>query len=410
MNTYYIKALIFIFSFLSLFVRAQERQMTLEQVMEEAYKNNKTLQVTSLEHDAAKIKSKSIAVLPKTSVSGLFGQMNSYRFDENLSISQDIPNPSYIRAQRVLISKEADLLDSRMQVEKNDIKFSIAQSWYRLLYLKELNNILLNEDSILSEFLKAAEAKFKAGESGILEKSTAELHKNQLKQVLYQNEMLIRGELMKIKTYIGIDQSFVPKGSFSLLTVDNDSNIAQNPIFLHLKNRNKVLEAEYQTVKTERKPDFNVGYFVQSLSGPQDVNGIQKNFNALPQFQGIGLGVNLPFFGSKAYKAKLQSIDITKSANEKQIENISWHLEQQWKQTFNEYIFWLDNVDFYKKEAIPNSELILKNATKAYRSGEIDYVEYLQAIRNSLDTQKAYLSAINNLNQNVIMINYLSGK
>lgn len=401
------------FSIIVLFpaiISAQGKEISLEEALETAYGNNKTLKVASLEYEAAKMKSKAIPSLPKTTISGLFGQMNTYRFDENLSISQDIPNPSYIKAQRELASKEAELLNSKIDIDKNEIRFSISQSWQEWLYLNEMNKTLKLEDSILTEFLKAANAKFKSGETGILGKSTAEFHKNQLKQQLIQNEMLMRSELLKINMYLGVDESFTPKGSLKKIDLSSDSSISNNPIFAYLKEQNALLNAEYQVTKTERRPDFNVGYFVQSLSGPQEVNNVQKNFNALPQFQGFGLGINVPIFGSKAYKAKLQSIEISKNANEKQIENAGWQLEKQWRQSLNEYLFWDANVRFFETEAIPNADFIINNAGKAYRSGEIEYVEYLQALRNSLDTKKAYLNAINNHNRSVITINYLMGK
>jgi cobalt-zinc-cadmium resistance protein CzcA len=64
-------------------------------------------------------------------------------------------------------------------------------------------------------------------------------------------------------------------------------------------------------------------------------------------------------------------------------------------------------MDYYVQSALPNAEIITKNATKAYQSGEVGYVEYLQSLETVLNIQQNYLHAINAFNQNTINIQYL---
>jgi cobalt-zinc-cadmium resistance protein CzcA len=64
-------------------------------------------------------------------------------------------------------------------------------------------------------------------------------------------------------------------------------------------------------------------------------------------------------------------------------------------------------IDYYVQSALPNAEIITKNATKAYQSGEVGYVEYLQSLETVLNIQQNYLHAINAFNQNAINIQYL---
>ena len=143
------------------------------------------------------------------------------------------------------------------------------------------------------------------------------------------------------------------------------------------------------------------------MSGPQELNGNTVYFNALPRFQGLSLGMSAPIFSLKAYKAKEQQIVIQRLAQEKQVENINWQLNNELEQATAEYLFWKQNISNYVQTLIPNSTSIIYNATKGYQAGEIDYVEYLQALQTGLETRKNYLDAVNNLNQSVLKIQYL---
>ena len=53
---------------------------------------------------------------------------------------------------------------------------------------------------------------------------------------------------------------------------------------------------------------------------------------------------------------------------------------------------------------MPNANLIIKNATKAYQNGDISYVEYVQSLETASQIQLNYSEAIYNYNQTIITI------
>ena len=137
------------------------------------------------------------------------------------------------------------------------------------------------------------------------------------------------------------------------------------------------------------------------------MNGQAKNYDAIPRFQGAHLGINVPIFGKSAYKAKNDAINMQLLMQQKQNDYLQIQLQSQLKQYAQQYSFSKNNVAYYEKTALPNAQLILKNATKAYQGGDIGYVEFAQALQTNLDTQKAYLEAINSLNKAVISIQFI---
>lgn len=67
-------------------------------------------------------------------------------------------------------------------------------------------------------------------------------------------------------------------------------------------------------------------------------------------------------------------------------------------------------MDFYKGTALPNADLISKNAEKAYLNGDISYVEYVQGLETALEIRTNYINAVNNFNQTVINLQFLANQ
>jgi heavy metal efflux system protein len=54
--------------------------------------------------------------------------------------------------------------------------------------------------------------------------------------------------------------------------------------------------------------------------------------------------------------------------------------------------------------------LIIDQATKSYKAGAIDYLDYIQSLSRALTIKQNYLDALNNYNQTIISIDYITGK
>ncbi len=392
-------------------INAQTTNLTLPQVIDLAIKNNQLLQANNLDVQAAQILRGGILTLPKTNISAALGQVNSIRFDENFSISQDIPNPTLIKAKRQLAEQNVGISQQKMAISKQELVYNIKQSWYQILYLQALNQVLISEDSVLQQFVKIAALKLKTGESNILEKIIAENKQQQLRQNNHQIKVLIEVEKLKLNQLMNDSNAFsIAETPFSILSFDeitDPSIVSNNPLLLLAKQQMALIEAEKNVVKADALPDFKVGYFIQSLAGLQEVDGQVKNYDAIPRFQGVHLGINVPIFGKSAYKAKNDALAMQLLMQQKQNDYVQTQLQSQLKQYAQQYNFEKSNVAYYEKTALPNVQLILKNATKAYQGGDIGYLEFAQALQTNLDTQKAYLEAINSLNKAVIAIQFI---
>jgi heavy metal efflux system protein len=66
-------------------------------------------------------------------------------------------------------------------------------------------------------------------------------------------------------------------------------------------------------------------------------------------------------------------------------------------------------LDYYEKFALPQSELIIRTATKSYQAGEIEYVEFAQNITQAWQIKESHLSELQTFNQIIINIETIIG-
>ena len=186
--------------------------------------------------------------------------------------------------------------------------------------------------------------------------------------------------------------------------------IANNPTLAWFRQQMKVAEREKSVEKSRLLPDLTVGYFNQSLNGPnQDIDGNPVTFTSSDRFTGFQVGVAIPLFGAKSQSSAIKATELKKQEAEAQLEAITNELQGRLKSLFQQYQKFQASLDYYEQSALPQAELILKQAQKGFESGEIGYVEYIQGLNRSLSVRFNYLDILNQYNQTIIEIEFISG-
>ena len=400
--------LIILIIFLGGNVNAQT-PLNLNQAIELGLKNNQQIQANELNIKAQNQLKPTAKELPKTKINAMLGQYNTRSFDQNYSISQEF-NPFQFQAKKELIDANIKNSELELLVTKQDVTSQIRRSWNMISYYLALNNLLQKQEEYLQIFVKAATLKFKTGESSLLEKITAETKQQALIQTRKQNEGMILSEKIKLKSILNLkgdivlfEDEFLPVKAF----VADSVYINQNSVLVLATQQIGLANANKNVEKAQRKPDFIIGYFIQSLTGNQDIEGNNiVYYNGKPRFQGVNLGITVPLFG-KASKARVQASKTVVLVQQKNAEYLKNQLSSQLLQQIEEQKVNQSLIDYHTKTALPNAEIISKNAQKSFQNGEIGYVEYLQSLETVLKIEQNYLNVINQFNQNNINIQYL---
>jgi len=156
-------------------------------------------------------------------------------------------------------------------------------------------------------------------------------------------------------------------------------------------------------------PDINVGYFSQTITGTQEVNGISQNFGHDYRFNGLQAGIAIPIWITP-FRARTKAAIINETIARTDAESFKKTVEGNFLTLLDEFSKFSSTVDYYEKQAMPEADLIIDQATLSYKAGALDYLDFVLTLSRALTIKQNYLDAINNCNQTIISIDYINGK
>jgi cobalt-zinc-cadmium resistance protein CzcA len=189
----------------------------------------------------------------------------------------------------------------------------------------------------------------------------------------------------------------------------DSSSIGQNPSLGYVKQQVEVSRIEGKLERSQMLPDLSVGYMSQTIIGTQDVGGIPQNFGTGNRFTGLQAGISIPLW-IFPYTSRAKAAKINENIARNDAESYSKSINGSYLSLIDELKKFSSTVDYYENQAVPESELIIEQATRSYKAGALDYLEYVLSLNRAMAIRQNYLDAINNYNQTIISIDYLTGK
>jgi cobalt-zinc-cadmium resistance protein CzcA len=399
-----------LFCFLSAKVLGQDT-FSLPQAIDYALKANASIKASSYHVDAQKQLKKTSFDLPKTEVSLLYGQYNSYATnDNNLTISQSIPFFA-LGSQAKLNRSRLASSELKKTLHENELVYRVKETYYQLAYTYAVLRSLQQQDSIFEGFYKASSLRYKAGETNLLEQSTAESQRNEAKNRIRQTDSditILRSHLQALlNTEVMPD---IIKEDFQAITLSlalDTAMLATNPALAYSRQQIDVADAEKKMQAARSAPDLLVGYFNQTLIGAIDPES-GALATSRERFSGFQVGLAIPLW-IVPHQARTRAAESTRRAAESDYMSNQRTLLAELQQAFQAYEKNKNSLAYYRDTALPNAELILKQAQVAFRNGEIGYAEYLLGLRNATGIREKYLETVNGYNQSIIFIEFLSG-
>jgi heavy metal efflux system protein len=182
-----------------------------------------------------------------------------------------------------------------------------------------------------------------------------------------------------------------------------------NPQLQLARQQVKITEQETRVERNRLMPDFSIGYFNQTLIGYQNTTGQDIFYGKSSRFHGFSIGMAVPLWFAPQ-TARVKAASYLEQATRHSAEHFQTTLTGDYEQALRELNKNLASLSYYESSALKNADLILEQARKAYRAGEIGYLEYLQSLRSGISIKTNYLQALNQYNLSIIKVEYLSGK
>jgi cobalt-zinc-cadmium resistance protein CzcA len=291
------------------------------------------------------------------------------------------------------------LSEKKHAVTTLEVTRNVQSMYYQLAYAKELEKLFLYQDSVYKDFSNKAELKFKVGESSYLEMLTAQSKYEEIRVRTKQLESDIRIYRVELQRLLSVPYEVaISDDKLKKLTVaiDLDSSaVQQNPMMDWFSQKIKLANSQLSLEKNRYLPDFSAGY-------------INKTLDNVPGYEGGQIGVNIPLF-YWGQKGRVQSAKVETQIAEIEYQAYQTELQTSMNKQYQEYEKNAEMLRYQERLGLKQSDEILHASQRAYSKGEIGYVEYTQNLSFSIKLKVKYMQVLNQYNQTIININYLTG-
>lgn len=405
--------LLFICSLFNTAKAQQVKTVDLKQAVQIALDNNLAVHSSAYSLDAQKVLRGAAWDLPKTSIEAQNGQFNSFKKDNSFTVSQTFDFPTVYINQRKLSNANIKSSEWQLKATQLEIATQVKQIYWQLTYLYSKRKLLIYQDSLYNGFVRAAELRAKSGETNRLEMISARSQNLEVKNLLQQVTSDLEIFRQKLQTLLNYESSVSPADTvltrIAFTPLTDSLAVKMNPSNSYMRQQVEVARLEQKVERSRLMPDLTVGYFSQTLQGSQDINGVPLTFGPGDRFTGAQAGIAVPlWFGPGVSKSKAAAIKHQVAKTD--AEYFTKTLTGNYKTLLGEYAKYDNSVGYYEKQAIPEANLIIGQATRSYKAGAMEYLDYILSLNHALSIKQSYLDALNNYNQTIISIEFITGE
>lgn len=385
---------------------ASAQELSMKEAVNIAITNNSDIRAGKLnlaKEEAIKLKSFNIP-RPELFIEfeGVKGSLKNFE-SRKIGVSQEFEFPSnyFLRSD----VQEAQINTSKEELNKiiYNVKFEVENAYLKLLLNISLLEAAEENLKIYNDFLFVAQKKFEAGSTGNLEVLGAKVSKikyeNEIKNI--RSEILqARSELSRLLNSLITNIKPIDKLEFSEIRLNKSellkSALANNPDIRINRFRKEKFSSKLSLTRSELLPNFSFRYYTQKIGDDEDYWGME-----------LGVGLPLWFWWESTGNIKEAGYELDIANSE--VLAVSRNIENDLNSAYEEFENSSRQAEFFRLEAMPEADEILRQAKRSYEEGAIDYVEYLQALQIVYDTRTQYLSSLYTYYSSITKLEKLTG-
>ena len=380
------------------FGQSQENKIDLNKAIQVALENNQGLKASAQRIDQSEQLIGSAVDINKTEI--YYNKDQNNIAPNNLAlnvwgISQSFQFPTIYGAQRKVMKGKTQMTKDQFALDERTVAKEVSKVYYEVVYWEQLFKTYTYLDSLYASFEEAAVSRFEQGETNYLEKLTAETKRKEVSLKLGQISEKIEKSYIQFNQWLQsetrykvIDEELTPIQKTSLDT-------ANHPALKYYESALKLSSQQVSLEKQKLIPDINASIFRGSNNG--------TGVTAYPGFQ-VGISVPL-WFGNQ--KSKIAAAKTGASIIEAESNNYKVQLLSNYQKLQSDLRTYEKGLKYYETTGKRLSEETVFHANKAFKNGEINFLQYTQLLENAKTIESNYLFDLLQYNLTVIESNYL---
>lgn len=388
------------------------KKITLGELIRKATESNLTIMANRKNDDYWKALSERTFELPRTQLGVEYGNVNSMNNDTRFFLNQGFQMPVVYKRNRSYFEAGLAANRSLTALKENELIWELTQQYHALLGLVERDELLKQLDSVYSRYAAAATKRMLTGETGSLEKTTADAFLGQLRLQRTQLRSDFAATQERLAALLNSEERWFPAEPAEKVlsfNITDTSKLATNPIIRYRDEQGKIIRAQTEIDKSRLSPELSLGYGNLSLVGWQSPDGVsQKFYGSGDRFSVYQFSMGIPLFNGAA-RSRIKAGERSAEVNRLEKESMLRTLKGRYMVLQQIYQKHMAAVDYYASQGRVLSEQILLNASKSLSAGEISYMEWTVLMNQSVQIKLSYLDALQAMRDTEAEIHYLTG-
>ena len=388
--------------------------LSLEQCISQALANNLQMKNCSLAVSEAKAMQGTTFDVEQTGITLKQSPVSGGGTENGVVFSQSFDFPTVYVARHKALKALTAVAESEQSLFRNALIKEVSLGYYRWLYVRQKERILMSQDSVYADFLRLASVKYSAGETSQLEQMNAQrlLSENRMALKKVQNEEA-SAKMALLRLLHLTDTEDITPADNTLEAIQGEpvamgADFSATPLGANYDARINSSEREVSLAKQGFAPKLSVAFTTQAVIQSYNPYKVDRSRFEQGNFMGFEVGVSVPlFFGSQLSRVKAAGKALERVRNERTI--ASEQMQTQWREAYDEYLRAKQALAYYTEQGNAQAVELRRIAQVTYENAEISYVEYIQNLISALDEQLRYCDALNDYNISIINLNYLNG-
>lgn len=306
-----------------------------------------------------------------------------------ISETVDFPLTTIYRLKAV--RQEAEALSYRIKAMENEIKSQVKSKYIEVLYALHLRDLGQQQQKLADDLYKAVYSRFETGMGNGIDLTNAELRKAEAENVLSESERLLHMAryslfyLMGLKiseiSYLIQFQDTLTGADVEIAQIQALAVLDEQPSYVAALHEYRAANNKLKEAKSNILPDIRFNLYKQNYGDGFKYNGFEV---------GLKIPIWLPF----EQKGMIKMAQARQSEIEWKQKSIELDMKQQIEHAWHGYKSSKQIIDRYKQTISSKSLKLEQLSLDAYRLGEIDLLNLINAQQTFLANQKRFLSAL----------------
>lgn len=307
------------------------------------------------------------------------------------TISQSVDFPLTTVYRLKAVREEGKALSFRIAAIENEITAQVKSKYIEILYALHLERLGKQQKGLADELYNAVYTKFAMGMANGMDLANAELQVAEAENVLDEAERMLHMARYSLFYLMGLEVSEINyEIQFSDTLSGTEIEIAQiqalavlekQPVYMAALHDYQASQNKLREAKSNILPDFRFNLYKQNYGSGFNYNGFE-------------VGVSIPIWLPFEQKGKIRMAEARQAEISWQQKSIELDMKQQIEHAWHNYETSKRTIERYKTTIGGKSLKLQQLSIRAYRLGETDLLNLINAQQIYLNNQKRYISSL----------------